>query len=110
MCFYEGKETAWFVLQPSDSPSDQKKMISKQPSDGASDHRKKKSKSNLRNFSDVKFDFRNPPQSLTWVQADDCPDEWVPISGNATVPESKRTEWGNVFSRVTQLDRSNGAS
>ncbi|KAL3518594.1 hypothetical protein ACH5RR_021183 [Cinchona calisaya] len=97
-------------VMPSDSPSDQRKKISKQPSAGPSDLRKKKPKSNIRNFSDVKFDFRIPPQSLTWVQVDDSPDEWAPISVNATVPESEKTEWGNVFSRVTQLDRSNGAS
>ncbi|KAL3530348.1 hypothetical protein ACH5RR_009670 [Cinchona calisaya] len=80
------------------------------PSESPSNNKKKKSKPNIRNFSDLKFDFKNPPQGLTWVQEDDCPDAWVPIADNIIIPESKKIEWGSVFSRVTQLDRSNGAS
>ncbi|XP_027083191.1 methyl-CpG-binding domain-containing protein 6-like [Coffea eugenioides] len=95
---------------PSDGPSDQRKKTSKQASGNPSDHQKKKSKSNIRDFSDMNFDFRNPPRSLTWVQANDCPDDWLPTFSNATVPKSERTEWGNVYSRVTQLDKTNGAS
>ncbi|CAI9105705.1 OLC1v1004690C2 [Oldenlandia corymbosa var. corymbosa] len=93
------------------SKDDPDPASTEKPSESPAERKKKKPKatSNAKNFSDLNFDFKNPPESVTWVQSDASGDNWVPSTDDGNVPIDAK-EWGTVYARLSQLDKSSDAS
>lgn len=68
--------------------------------------KQKKAKVDIRDLTGLSYDFKNPPQVVDYSFTEEG--HWIASVENVVVSESQRADWDAVFTRVSQLDRSNG--
>ena len=73
-----------------------------QASEGSAPPSKKKTVAKKKVHSVFTFDFKNPPEKVTWCLNDPDEDEWTPVIGDWTVPLALKQEWANVFNHEAQ--------
>nr|GEV66312.1 methyl-CpG-binding domain-containing protein 5-like [Tanacetum cinerariifolium] len=66
-------------------------------SEGSAPPSKKKTVAKKKVHSAFTFDFKNPPEMVTWCLNNPDEDEWTPVIGDWTVPAALKQEWANVF-------------
>ncbi|CAL9244241.1 unnamed protein product [Arabidopsis halleri] len=52
------------------------------------------------------FDFKNPPEKVSWSMANAGEEAWVPIIGDVKVQDSVRRDWSTAFTFITNRNPS----
>ncbi|KAG9156036.1 hypothetical protein Leryth_012103 [Lithospermum erythrorhizon] len=55
-------------------------------------------------FSNVDFDYKNPPKNVSWMLTNASHDIWMPIADEVLAPESVQRTWEDAFSCITELE------
>ncbi|KAK9059145.1 hypothetical protein SSX86_021764 [Deinandra increscens subsp. villosa] len=61
-----------------------------------------KKKTSARKKVHAVFDFKNPPEKVSWCLSYATEDVWSPKIGDWTIPLATKQEWASVFSKVCQ--------
>ncbi|KAI3703363.1 hypothetical protein L1987_73381 [Smallanthus sonchifolius] len=71
-------------------------------SGGSAPRSKKKTGARKKVHAAFTFDFKNPPEKVSWCLSYASEDVWSPNIGNLTLPLATKQEWAAVFNHVCQ--------
>ncbi|KAG9153569.1 hypothetical protein Leryth_008508 [Lithospermum erythrorhizon] len=74
------------------------------PPASSKNQKDKKPKRKRGDFSGVDFDYRNPPQNVTWTLTNASHDIWTPAVDEGVTPEHVKRTWDTAFSCITELE------
>ncbi|KAJ0602924.1 putative methyl-CpG DNA binding, DNA-binding domain superfamily [Helianthus anomalus] len=64
--------------------------------------KKKKTTARKKVHAAFTFDFKNPPEKVSWCLSYATDDVWSPSIGDWTIPVATKQEWAAVFNHVSQ--------
>ncbi|CAI9277497.1 methyl-CpG-binding domain-containing protein 5 [Lactuca sativa] len=71
-------------------------------SEGSAPRSKKKTSARKKVHAAFSFDFRNPPEKVSWCLTYATEDVWSPRIGDWELPLATKQEWASVFNHVCQ--------
>ncbi|KAI3703365.1 hypothetical protein L1987_73384 [Smallanthus sonchifolius] len=71
-------------------------------SEGSAPRSKKKTSARKKVHAAFTFDFKNPPEKVSWCLSYASEDVWSPSIGDLTLPLATKQEWAAVFNHVCQ--------
>ncbi|KAI3700358.1 hypothetical protein L2E82_44984 [Cichorium intybus] len=71
-------------------------------SEGSAPRSKKKTSARKKVHAAFTFDFRNPPEKVSWCLTYATEDVWSPKIGDWTLPLATKQEWASVFTHACQ--------